>query len=128
MGEAPYLLISALDQNVNQVAAFVKKLDGLFIAAHVERPSFSLISQLGFIDPSLPLDAIEYTDASRFARLQSEQKYLSNYTSYPASDAHYPEQIGTKPCLIQASEPLFDNLKMAYSKSRGHAIYSVNTL
>lgn len=128
MGEAPYLLISALDQNVNQVAAFVKKLGGLFIAAHVERPSFSLISQLGFIDPSLPLDAIEYTDASRFARLQSEQKYLSNYTSYPASDAHYPEQIGTKPCLIQASEPLFDNLKMAYSKSRGHAIYSVNTL
>lgn len=128
MGEAPYLLISALDQNVNQVAAFVKQLDGLFIAAHVERPSFSLISQLGFIDPSLPLDAIEYTDASRFARLQSEQKYLSNYTSYPASDAHYPEQIGTKPCLIQASEPLFDNLKMAYGKSRGHAIYSANPL
>lgn len=128
MGEAPYLLISALDQNVNQVAAFVKKLGGLFIAAHVERPSFSLISQLGFIDPSLPLDAIEYTDASRFARLRSEQKYLSNYTSYPASDAHYPEQIGTKPCLIQASEPLFDNLKMAYSKNRGHAIYSANPL
>lgn len=128
MGEAPYLLISALDRNVNQVAAFVKRLGGLFIAAHVERPSFSLISQLGFIDPSLPLDAIEYTDASRFARLQSGQKYLSNYTSYPASDAHYPEQIGRNPCLVQASEPLFDNLKMACSKSRGHAIYSANQI
>ena len=124
MGEAPYLLLSALDQNVNQVAAFVKELGGLFVAAHVERPSFSLISQLGFIDLSLSLDAIEYTDASRFARLLSEQKYLSNYTSYPASDAHYPEQIGTKPCLIRAAAPLFENIRMAYAKSQEHLVFS----
>lgn len=124
MGEAPYLLLSALDQNVNQVAAFVKQLGGLFIAAHVERLSFSLISQLGFIDPSLPLDAIEYNDASRFARLLSAQKYLSAYTYYPASDAHYPEQIGSKPCLIRASAPLFDNIRMAYAKSDEHLVFS----
>lgn len=122
MGEVPFLLLSALDRNVDQVAAFVKELGGLFIAAHVERPSFSLISQLGFIDPALPLDAIEYTDASRFARLLSGQKYLANYTSYQASDAHYPEQIGSKPCLIQASAPLFDNVKMACSRSYEHFI------
>lgn len=121
-GEAPWLLLSALDQSVNQVADVVKKLDGLFVAAHVERPSFSLLSQLGFIDPSLPLDAIEYSDASRFARLLAEQKYLSGYTSYPASDAHYPEQIGSKPCLIQASAPLFDNIRKAYAKSQEHLI------
>ena len=49
VGEAPYLLISALDRSVEQIAAVVHRLGGLFIAAHVERPSFSLISQLGFI-------------------------------------------------------------------------------
>lgn len=124
MGEAPYLLLSALDQNVNQVAAYVKQLGGLFIAAHVERPSFSLISQLGFIDPSLPLDAIEYNDALRFARLLSAQKYLSACTSYPASDAHYPEQIGSKPCLIRASAPLFDNIRKAFARSDEHLVFS----
>ena len=124
VGEVPFLLLSALDRNVNQVAAFVKELGGLFIAAHVERPSFSLISQLGFIDPALPLDAIEYTDASRFARLVEKQKYLSNYVSYPASDAHYPEQIGSNPCLIQASAPLFRNIRMAYAGIQGHSILS----
>ena len=46
VGEAPYLLISALDRSVEQIAAVVHRLGGLFIAAHVERPSFSLISQL----------------------------------------------------------------------------------
>lgn len=122
MGEAPYLLISALDRSVNQVAAFVHELGGVFVAAHVERPSFSLISQLGFIDPSLPLDAVEYTDISRFARLKSMHPYLSNYIAYSASDAHYPEQIGTKYCMIQASAPLFDNLRMAFSRSSEHAI------
>ena len=80
--------------------------------------------QLGFIDPALPLDAIEYTDASRFARLVDKQKYLSDYTSYPASDAHYPEQIGSKPCMIQASAPLFENIKMAYAGSQEHLILS----
>lgn len=44
VGEAPYLLISALDRSVEQIAAVVHRLGGLFIAAHVERPSFSLIS------------------------------------------------------------------------------------
>ena len=116
--------LSALDRNVNQVAAFVKELGGLFIAAHVERPSFSLISQLGFIDPALPLDAVEYTDASRFARLVDKQKYLSNYTSYPASDAHYPSQIGSNPCLIRASAPLFENIRMAYAKTQEHLVFS----
>lgn len=124
IGEVPYLLLSALDRNVNQVAAFVKELGGLFIAAHVERPSFSLISQLGFIDPALPLDAVEYTDASRFARLVDKQKYLSNYTSYPASDAHYPSQIGSNPCLIRASAPLFENIRMAYAKTQEHLVFS----
>ena len=38
VGEAPYLLISALDRSVEQIAAVVHRLGGLFIAAHVERP------------------------------------------------------------------------------------------
>lgn len=53
LGEVPYLLLSALDQSVNQIAAQARKVDALFVAAHVERPSFSLISQLGFNRPLL---------------------------------------------------------------------------
>ena len=49
LGEVPYLLLSALDQSVNQIAAQARKVDALFVAAHVERPSFSLISQFGLI-------------------------------------------------------------------------------
>lgn len=114
LGEAPHLLLSALNQSVNQIAAEAKKWGCLFLAAHIERPSFSLISQLGFIDPALPLDAIEYSDRLRFEKLVSKHSYLSRYTAYSASDAHYPDQIGTKPCVWQTNEMTFDNLRKAF--------------
>ena len=122
VGEAPYLLISALDQSVEQIAAVVHRMGGLFIAAHVERPSFSLISQLGFIDPSLPLDAIEFNDAVRYEKLVAAHAYLKQYTVYRASDAHYPEQIGTKYSLLKADALDFQHLAMAFRKENSHTI------
>lgn len=114
LGEAPYLLLSALDQNVDQIAAQARKTGSLFLAAHIERPSFSLISQLGFIDPALPLDGIEYHDRARFEKLLSLYPYLSGYTAYSASDAHYPDQIGSRPSLWQSEEMTFDRLRKAF--------------
>lgn len=125
LGESPYLLLSALDQSVNQVADYVHSLGGLFIAAHIERPSFSLISQLGFVDPSLPLDAIEYNHTDRFGQLFPMHKYLSKYTCYTASDAHYPEQIGSKQSVWQSSAPTFGNLQLAFE---GVGEYRLTTL
>ena len=92
------------------------------IAAHVERPSFSLISQLGFIDPSLPLDAIEFKDAARYERLLAAHAYLKHYTVYSASDAHDPGQIGTKYSLLRADLLDFEHLAMAFRKENGHTI------
>ena len=105
LGEVPYLLLSALDQSVNQIAAQARKVDALFVAAHVERPSFSLISQLGFIDPCLSLDAIEYN-------------------KYSASDAHCPEQIGTQPSIWQTEELTFDGLRKAFDQKDNHLIFA----
>lgn len=113
-GELPYLLLSALDQSVEKVAAKVHQLDGLFIAAHIERPSFSLISQLGFIDPSLPLDGIEFNDLTRYNLLLNQHAYLRKYVQFSSSDAHYPNQIGQKYSLWQTDITSFENLKKAY--------------
>ena len=122
MAWATAALISALDRSVEQIAAVVHRLGGLFIAAHVERPSFSLISQLGFIDPSLPLDAIEFKDAVRYERLLAAHAYLKHYTVYSASDAHDPGQIGTKYSLLRADLLDFEHLAMAFRKENGHTI------
>lgn len=122
LGEAPYLLITAIAQRTEQVAWQVHQLGGLFVAAHVERPSYSLISQLGFISDSLPLNAIEYTDPKRFNALTAKQKYLTRYTAYTSSDAHYPEQIGTSPCSLHLENLTFQELKLAMSRQDGRYI------
>lgn len=121
--EVPYLLLSALDQSVGKVAAKVHSLDGLFIAAHVERPSFSLISQLGFIDPSLPLDAIEYNHPERYAKLLKGHSYLNKYVQYSASDAHSPEQIGTHYAIWKTDTPSFENLRKAFRKEGEYLLF-----
>lgn len=101
-----------------------EEADALFVAAHVERPSFSLISQLGFIDPCLSLDAIEYNNQQRYSKLLSIHGYLKEQTQYSASDAHYPEQIGTQPSIWQTEELTFDGLRKAFDQKDNHLIFA----
>ena len=101
-----------------------RKVDALFVAAHVERPSFSLISQLGFIDPCLSLDAIEYNNQQRYSKLLSIHGYLKEQTQYSASDAHCPEQIGTQPSIWQTEELTFDGLRKAFDQKDNHLIFA----
>ncbi|MDL2266147.1 PHP domain-containing protein [Parabacteroides sp. OttesenSCG-928-G07] len=122
LGEVPHLLISAIDQSVDQIAAFAKRLGCLFVPAHVERPMFSLIGQLGFIDPSLPVDAIEYNDKGRHEALLQQHAYLTNYTQYTASDAHHPEQIATNPSVWTTEGLSFKQLQMAFEQVDGYSI------
>ena len=107
-----------------EIAVQARKVDALFVAAHVERPSFSLISQLGFIDPCLSLDAIEYNNQQRYSKLLSIHGYLKEQTQYSASDAHYPEQIGTQPSIWQTEELTFDGLRKAFDQKDNHLIFA----
>lgn len=124
IGEVPYLLLSALDQSVEKVSAEVRQSGGLFIAAHVERPSFSLISQLGFIDPALSLDAIEFNHPERYAKLLNNHAYLRNYVQYIASDAHYPDQIGSKYSYWQTDSLSFDSLRKTIKRKGEYRLFA----
>jgi len=123
-GEYPYLLINAIQQSINEVAAYAKQLDCIFIPAHVERPSYSIISQLGFIHDSLPIDGIEYHNLRNFEKLKKNHTYLDKYVQYSASDAHYPEQIGDPCALLTAPSLTFDNLGKAFLQEDGCTITS----
>lgn len=92
--EIEYLLISALDQSIDQVEKKVHSLGGIFIPAHIDRPSYSIISQLGFIPANLPIDGIEI---SAKCKVQTIVPYLGKQTDTTIirnSDAHYIENLG----------------------------------
>jgi 3',5'-nucleoside bisphosphate phosphatase len=86
------LLVSAIARSLDAVRAQTHRLGGLFVPSHLNRPSFSIESQLGFL-PAGAYDAIEVLPRALAA-------YRRRYPALPvitASDAHRVEEIATAP-------------------------------
>ncbi len=89
VGEEDLLLVNAVDMDIYEVSSETKKRGGLFIPAHIDKSSYSVTANLGFLPPDLYVDGLEIT-----------QRGLSEYKEkYPQhgvitdSDAHYLENI-----------------------------------
>ncbi|MDR2901400.1 MAG: histidinol-phosphatase, partial [Treponema sp.] len=105
-GEVEYYLISGLDISLDEIGPLVKERGGIVIPAHVERPAFSMTSQLGVIVPG-PWAALEVV------RLPPSIDTL-NYPLTTSSDAHYPEHVARRPFTLDVSrEELCPNGKDA---------------
>jgi len=119
--EAPYLLISALSQSIDQVEAEAHRLGGLFIPAHIDKPKNSLFSQLGFVPPGLKADALEIfrnTEMADFRQAHPELNAKGGLQSAPyplvcSSDAHYPNEIGRRYISLDMDSLHFDAIKKA---------------
>jgi 3',5'-nucleoside bisphosphate phosphatase len=107
------LLISALDQGIDQVQQKVHSLGGLFIPAHIDRPKYSLISQLGFVPKGIKADALEISKFTTPEKIIAGFKYLETYSFIWSSDAHYPHMIGENYSEFQIEELSFQEIKMA---------------
>jgi len=120
--EIDFLLISALDQSIEQVEHKVHSLGGIFIPAHIDRPSYSIISQLGFIPADLLIDGIEI---SANCKVQSVFPFLGNQaerTIIRNSDAHYVENIGKAFTTFEMEHRTFNEVKLALQGNLGRKV------
>ncbi len=92
------LLIAATSLPAETIAAAARAAKGesLIIAAHVDRESFSIIGQLGFIPSSLALDAVEVSARMTAAEARERFADCRNYPVITGSDAHGPEDVGKR--------------------------------
>ncbi|NLN39405.1 MAG: PHP domain-containing protein [Smithella sp.] len=116
------LLIGATDLPIDDVIAEIHRLDGLAIAAHIDRESFSVLSQLGFIDDGWRLDALEISKRTGLKRGRTQYPQLQHYPFITSSDAHFVDDIGTSMTRIMMETPGFDELKMALSGQNGRLV------
>lgn len=115
--EEKKLLLSALDQSIEEIETKVRQLDGIFIPAHINKPRFSILSQLGFIPPALHYDALElspYSSVKDFIRMHPE---LRNASFIQSSDAHYLSDIGKVSTFLNMETFSFQNIREAIRKS-----------
>ncbi|RPJ02866.1 MAG: PHP domain-containing protein, partial [Candidatus Aminicenantes bacterium] len=94
-GFCPRCLFGATLFSVQEAVALIHRHGGLAIACHIDRDSFSIISQLGFIPPGLGLEAVEVSP--RLSPDEARRRFgsLDGLPVVRFSDAHKPEEIGT---------------------------------
>jgi PHP family Zn ribbon phosphoesterase len=120
--EIEHLLISAINQSTEQVEQKVHSLGGIFIPAHIDRPSYSIISQLGFIPSGLIIDGVEI---SADCKTETVLPFLVSHRDKSLirnSDAHYEDQIGKAFCTFEINNRSFSEIKMALNKQSGRKV------
>ncbi|PKN20481.1 MAG: histidinol phosphatase [Deltaproteobacteria bacterium HGW-Deltaproteobacteria-6] len=116
------LLIGATDLSIDDVVDTIHQLRGLAIPAHIDRESFSVLSQLGFIDGHCHFDALEISKLTGIRQGRSQYSDLKQYPFLTSSDAHFIKDIGTSTTKILLKEPTFSELKMALQQQNGRQI------
>ena len=115
------LLIGATSLPVERIVQEARTAEGesLVIAAHVDRESFSIIGQLGFIPPRLSLDGVE---VSQHMTVDEARLRFPDCTRYPVitgSDAHSPEDIGKRSTCFMIEEGTIAEIRMALAGRNG---------
>jgi PHP family Zn ribbon phosphoesterase len=114
LGFEDTLLASSVDASVEEVASKVVAAGGLIIPAHIDRPAFSLLANLGFIPPKLPVAALEVARPEKRQGLLRDFPTLNAYNLVSFSDSHFLGQM-ERNCrtYFYLKEPTFSELTMA---------------
>ena len=95
------ILAMGCRRTIPETAEKVHALGGLYIAAHIDRPNFSVISALGAIPEPLPVQTVPhgpptYFDAVELSRTADESVWLPKTAGYAvvrSSDAHNLDDV-----------------------------------
>jgi 3',5'-nucleoside bisphosphate phosphatase len=116
--EEEKLLISALSVGLEEIEHKVHSLDGIFIPAHIDKTRFSIISQLGFIPPTLQVEALELSAHTSVEAFLTKNPYLKDYPFIKSSDAHKPDDIGNEYINLSLETISFQAIKAAITQKK----------
>ena len=88
LGQEERLLISATDIPFDAVYDLVSHYNGIMVPAHINKPSTSLLGNLGFIPQTSRFSCAEVKKDSDWTQLQQKYPYLSHCNHLCSSDAH----------------------------------------
>ncbi len=89
IGEEKSLLVTATTLDIYEVFKLVKDCSGIAVPAHIDKQSYSVISNLGLLPGDIDIKSVEITPRRRNL-LENEYKEFNILSN---SDAHYLENI-----------------------------------
>ncbi len=118
------LLISAVDLTAGRIIEEIHELGGLAIASHIDKDRFNVISQLGFIPEGFEFDALEFSPAADYPVEDFED--CRNYPFVSFSDAHFPDDVGSRCTIFKIEEPSFSEIRCAFEDKNGRSVKGWN--
>ena len=116
------LLIGAVNLGFRDIVKEIRRLEGLAIASHVDRPSYSLLSQLGFIPPDVGLDALEIFHPHKREKMCLEVSGMRDMPVVSFSDAHFISDIGRSHTVFSLEAPTIEEIRMAFLGKSGRRV------
>lgn len=86
--DEPYLLINATDISFDDIRVLMKEYNGVYIPAHVDKSTNSLISNLGFVPPWADFTCVEIKKPENAKELIDRHTYFKECNIISNSDAH----------------------------------------
>jgi len=118
------MLLASTDLSVQDVAERAAELGGLAIAAHVDRPAFSLLSQLGFIPPDVSLNAVEVSRRLDWQTAGQKIPAIGKLPVIMSSDAHTIDDFVSGPkTMFLVESPTLAEMQQALEASNGRRIH-----
>ncbi len=122
IGQEERMLLASVEISVDEAVERVHRFGGVCIAAHIDRPAFSLWAAFGTIPENIPFDGIELT-----RHLPRDPKILAEirargYQYVTASDAHTLEHLGEIHCVAYLDHWSLAELKLAMKNQEGREI------
>jgi len=121
-GFHPGCLIGATRFSAFEAVDLIHRHGGLAAASHIDREAFSIISQLGFIPPDLPLDAVEVSPLLSFDQARDVYGRLTPLPLLRFSDAHRPEEIGRATMDFLLEAPCLGEIRLALAGRDGREV------
>lgn len=118
-GEEELLLLNSVGLSLEETVTKVRNLGGIIYPAHIERPAFSIISQIGFIPADLEFKVLEISPRSSLQRISRQ---YADYTLVRSSDAHYLHQIGGQPSILKMAGLDWDEFLCALTHQEGRGV------
>ena len=112
------LLLNSVQITVDEAVTLIKSLGGIVIPSHIDSPTFSIISQLGYVPDTLAVDALEIRDRDKVPEvLPFIMKKGLPFVTF--SDAHYLADIGKRRTLLSLADPCFEAILEALAHLAG---------
>jgi len=116
------LLLTSTQFSVNQVVQQVQDLGGLCIPAHVDRPAYSLVANLGFVPPDLGIHGVEISHLVTPQEARARFPQLASYSLIASSDAHRLSDMNRRTTLKMAA-PTVSEIALALAGEGGRGVW-----